>query len=173
MRNFLLFLFIPIIAFSKSVVYKVRFSFLPAGKIEINIDDQKVVVKGKTKPPISWFYHYKLYMFYDLKNATRSYLYEEEGKKKRNYDFQKILQKKPWLPIVVNMLSLGREKAPKNLKIKNIQVVLVKNKKDLLIYNVFGSKNVKKIYFINWKNNDFPEKIVIDTGEATLELEKD
>jgi hypothetical protein len=172
MNLILLLLLLPFLTFTKSVTYKAKFSFLPAGNIEIDIENQTVVVKGETEPPISWFYHYKLYMVYDLKNETKSYLYEEEGRRKRNYNFSKLLRKKPWLPIVVKLLSFGRNQLPERLKIKNLEIVLLKKTKDSITYKVKGSKNVKKITLVNWKENSFPESIVIDTGKTKLVLER-
>jgi len=174
MRNVLfslIFFLVTLPVLSKSITYEVNYGFLTAGRIKIDFEPQKVVVTGKSSGLIGLFYHYKLYMVYNLSNETESFLYEKENSKERKYNFQKILQKKAWLPIVIKLL-LERKEAPKLLKVGTYQIILVKVDGNNYTYKVKGSKRTKVVILKNWKPGEFPKKIEIETTKGTLTLEK-
>ena len=161
-------------AFGKEVKYEVSYGLFPAGVIKIYFQPDRVVVKGKSGGLLGWFYKYRLYMVYDLKNPAESYMEEEENGKHRKYDYQRILKKKAWLPLVVKILLTHRgfsEKAP--LKVGNYEVILQKVEGNDYYFSVNGSKKTKEIKLFGWKNGDFPEKIEIETSSGTLVLKRD
>ncbi len=161
-----------LIGFGKEITYEVSYGWFSAGRITIDFEPQKVVVKGKSGGLIGLFYHYKLYMVYDLKNETHSFMVEKENSKERRYDFQKILQKKAWLPIIVKLLLEGK-KVPKLLKVGNYQIILVKVDGNNYTYEVKGSKHTKAVILKDWEPGKFPREIEIETTKGTLYLRKD
>jgi hypothetical protein len=172
MRKFFIsFLLFPAIIFSQSVVYKVYYGFFPAGKLKIFIQNNQVIVKGKSEGIVSWFYKYKLYMKYDLENPEKSILKEEENGKRRIYDFKRILKKKAWLPLVINIL-LKNSKIQKTLKVGNYTVALKRVKRNNYFFVVTGSKKTKEIILKRWYKNSFPREIVIKTTKGEIRLEK-
>ena len=170
--NFFLFL-LPLLLFAQSVTYKVYFGIFPAGRIEINFSPQKVEVRGKSGGVIGWFYRYKLFMVYDLKNPQRSFLREEENGKRKLYTYADILRKKSWLPLVVNLLSHRPNPQSLNLiKVGNYTVTLERYENGNFYFRVEGSKNTKAIRLLGWKRGDFPQRIEIETAKGTLILIK-
>ncbi len=165
------FLLILSVAFAEGLTYEVYYSFIPAGKIELNIKNFTVVVRGKSGGIIGWFYRYRLYMVYDLKNETESYMREEENGKRRFYDFKLILKKKPWLPVVVKVLlhSEGK-KLPKTFKVGSLEIKLLKRVKNSFVYEVLGSKKVKEV-ILKFGKTRFPEEIDIETKSGKIKLE--
>lgn len=171
MRFFAILFLLPLVIFSKTVVYKVYYGFFPAGRIEIEFNDEKVLVKGHSEGIISWFYHYKLFMEYDLNNPQRSYLVENENGKKKFYNFKRILEKKAWLPLVVNIL-LKKPSLQRVIKVGNYTVILKGIKNGSYHFLVKGSKRTKSITVKGWGKNSFPERIEIDTTKGDIILEK-
>ena len=172
-RLLFFFLFLESIIYSAEVKYEVRYGFFPAGIIKISFSPTKVVVKGKSSGLLSWFYHYKLYMVFDLNRPQKSFLVEDENGKHRVFSYQRIIQKKAWLPLVVNILLKGPN--PENLKFLTLdgyKITLSKKEKDNYYFEIEGSKKIKNIKILNWKHGDFPQKIVIEAKDGTLVLEK-
>jgi hypothetical protein len=170
---FLFLLTLPV-AFAEGLTYKVYYSFIPAGKIELNIKNSTAIVKGKSGSIVGWFYHYRLYMVYNLKNETESFMREEENGKRRFYNFKLILKKKPWLPVMVKVLLRSEgKKLPETLKVGNLEIRLLKRNRNSYTYRVFGSKKVKEV-FLKFGKARFPEEIDIETkrGEIKLELKR-
>ena len=155
---------------SFAVTYKVKFAFFTGGVISINREDGRVFVDGKSTGIVSWFYHYKLHMVYDLKNPERSYMEEDENGKKKFYDFQKILKKKPWLPIVVRILTQSGE-VPEKITVGSLTIVLTKRDNDDWYFTVYGSKNVKEVVLKGWYPGTFPREIVVK-GKKDIKLVK-
>jgi len=164
---FLLLLSFPLFG----ATYKVYYSLLPAGKIEISVKNDKVVVTGKSEGFVSWFYKYKLYMVYDLRNETRSFLKEEEKGKKKEYDFERIMKKKPWLPLVVKLLLQSGE-VPPEIKVGKLTVKLEKVEGTTYAFKVSGSKKVKRVILKGWKPGYYPLQIEIETKDGTIKLVK-
>ena len=160
-----------LIGFGKEITYEVFYGWLSAGRITIDFEPQKVVVKGKSGGLIGLFYHYKLYMVYDLKNETQSFMVEKENSKERRYDFQKILQKKAWLPIVVKLL-LETKNPPQKIAVGTYKVILKEVDNNTYTYRVEGSKRTKKVILRYWKPPKFPEEIEIETTKGNLTLKR-
>jgi hypothetical protein len=166
-------LLLPLVIFAQSVTYKVYFGIFPAGKIEINFSPHRVEVKGKSGGILGWFYRYKLYMVYDLKDPQKSFLKEEENEKRKFYTYSDILKKKSWLPLVVNLLSHPpNPQSLSPLKVGDYTVTLERYEKGNFYFRVSGSKNTKAIRLFGWKRGDFPERIEIETSKGTLVLVK-
>ncbi len=173
MKKLLLAVFLlTLSSFGKEVSYEVFYGWFSAGKIKIEFLPDKVIVKGKSGGFIGIFYHYKLHMVYDFANETASYMVEEEGSKRKNYDFNKILQKKAWLPMVIRLLSEA-ENPPEHLKVGQYTVKLLRKEKSDYLYSVEGSKRVKKILLKGWETGHFPREIEIETTKGNLTLKRE
>ena len=156
---------------TEKVTYEVKFGFIGAGELTIEKKDSTVVVKGKSGGMVGWFYHYKLYMVYNLKNPSSSYMKEVENKKRRYYDFKRILKKKPWLPVVVQLLLSSEGKNPPEvLKVGNLTVRLAERRGNDWLFIVEGSKKVKWVILRGWVPGKFPEEIEISGKDGTLTL---
>jgi hypothetical protein len=171
MRLIFLFLTLPLIIFANSVVYKVYYGFFPAGKIEISFKGNKVLVKGKSEGIISWFYKYRLLMEYDLNNPKNSFLVENENGRKKIYNFKRILKKKPWLPLVVNVL-LKKPSFKEKIEVGEYTLILKKKLNGNYIFFINGSKKTKSIEVFDWFPPRFPQKIKINTTKGNIILEK-
>ena len=168
--RFLLLLF-PLIVFSKSVTYRVYFGFFPAGVIKIFFQNSTVRVEGKSGGFVGLFYKYRFLMVYNLKNPRKSFLKEKENGKRRFFNYQRILKKKSWLPLVVEILTRGNFNS-QSLKVGQYEVKLLSKKGNSYTFRVLGSKKTKTIKMLNWKRGHFPEKIEIETSSGTLKLER-
>jgi len=155
----------------KEVVYDIFYGFFPAGVLKIKFEPDRVVIKGKSSGLVSLFYRYKLYMVYYLDNATGSFLTEDENGKHRRYDYQTILRKKSWLPLVVKILTThGGFSRGKPLSVGNIKVFLTEVKGDDYFFKVVGSKKVEEVKLYGWRKNSFPQRIVIEGKSGSLIL---
>ncbi|RTZ68316.1 MAG: hypothetical protein DSZ30_04390 [Aquificaceae bacterium] len=170
---FLPFLLLPLFVFAKSVTYKVYFGIFSAGKIEINFSPDRVEVTGKSGGVIGWFYRYKLHMVYDFKNPENTFMTEEENGKRKTYNFERILKKKSWLPLVVKLLSkTPNPEVLKTIKVGEYTVTLEKYENNNFFFRVSGSRKTKSVKLFGWKKGDFPERIEIETKAGTLVLIK-
>ena len=168
-----LFLFASLL-FAKEVKYDVSYGLFPAGVIKIYFQPDRVVVKGKSSGFLGWFYRYKLYMVYNLKNPSESFMEENENGKHKRYDYRRILEKKAWLPLVVRiLLTHSGFSADRPLRVGNYEVVLRKVEGDDYYFSVKGSRRTKEIKLFGWRRGDFPERIEIETTSGTLVLERD
>lgn len=169
----LLFLFLVSFLYALQVKYEVYYGFFPAGVIEIDFQNEKVVVKGKSSGILGWFYKYHLYMLFDLKNPNKSFLIEDENGKHRELNYEKILHKKAWLPLVIRILLNGENlNKLKTIKVANYRIILQEKQNNNYTFKIEGSKKVKEIQLLEWRKGQFPKKIVIKTSEGTLTLER-
>jgi len=162
---------ITITGLAREITYEVFYGWFSAGRITIDFEPQKVVIKGKSGGMVGIFYHYKLYMVYNLKNETDSFMVEKENSKERKYNFRKILQKKAWLPIVVKLLLEGKNPPPK-VAVGTYKVKLKEVDNNTYTYRVEGSKRTKKVILRYWKPPQFPEEIEIETTKGSLTLKR-
>ena len=168
-----LFLLLVNSLYALQVKYEVHYGFFPAGIIEIDFQNEQVVVKGKSSGILGWFYKYRLYMVFNLKNPEKSFLIEDENGKHRELNYNKILHKKAWLPLVIKILLSGVDlNKLKTIKVANYRIILQKREENNYTFKVEGSKRVRKIQLLEWKKGFFPKKIVIETSGGTLVLEK-
>jgi len=151
--------------------YELYLSYFPAGKISIEEKNGKVFVKGKSTGLVSWFYRYRLRLIYDLKNPAGTFMEEEENGKRRFYDFDKLMKKKPWLPVVVELLT-QRGEVPEELTVGGLKIVLTKRVGNDWYFAVYGSKNVKEVILKGWKVGEFPKEIVVDGKKEVRLLKK-
>ncbi|NPB04881.1 MAG: DUF3108 domain-containing protein [Aquificae bacterium] len=167
-----IFLLVPLLLWAGRAEYEVYYGWLSAGKIEVDFSPQKAVVRGKSGGLVGLFYRYRLYLVYDFSNETASFMEEQEGQKRKYYDYGKILQKKAWLPIVLKLLR--ETEVPEVLEVGNYRIVLQKEEKDSFVYLVEGSKKVKKVTLKGWRPGYFPREIEIQTdrGSLTLKLKR-
>ncbi len=153
--------------------YEATFSFLPAGKVVIFRQEDKVIVEGKTSGIIGWFYHYKFKFVFNLKES-RGFLYQEENGKKKFYDFKKLMEKKPWLPVLVKILFSSRSRETnKPLKVGKLKIIPVKVNPQEALFLVEGSKKVKEVILKGWKKPSLPEEIEIKTSAGWLVFKKE
>ncbi|GEM_PF-1779464 len=153
--------------------YEATFSFLPAGKVVIFRQEDKVIVEGKTSGIIGWFYHYKFKSVFNLKES-RGFLYQEENGKKKFYDFKKLMEKKPWLPVLVKILFSSRSiETNKPLKVGKLKIIPVKVNPQEALFLVEGSKKVKEVILKGWKKPNLPEEIEIKTSAGWLVFKKE
>lgn len=153
--------------------YEATFSFLPAGKVVIFRQGDKVIVEGKTSGIIGWFYHYKFKFVFNLKES-RGFLYQEENGKKKFYDFKKLMEKKPWLPVLVKILFSSRSiETNKPLKVGKLKIIPVKVNPQEALFLVEGSKKVKEVILKGWKKPNLPEEIEIKTSAGWLVFKKE
>ncbi len=159
---------------SKEVHYEVYYGLFPAGEIKIDFAPQKVVVKGKSGGLLGLFYKYRLYLVYDLKNPSSSFMVEKENGKERRFNYQKLLKKKAWLPMVIKLLlHRGDIKKGKVLKVGEYRVVPKEVIGNDYYFLVEGSKRTKAISLKGWKSNRFPERIEIETSSGTIILQRE
>ncbi len=162
-KLFLVFLLYLSIALGDEAVYKAYYGFIPIGTVEFKWNDKKIKVEGKVYPYLRFIYDYNF--LFEVKDND-FFLYEKENKKIRKYTKEKILEKKPWLPLIVKFLKT--KKADEKGKIYPYK--LKKEGNTYIIYPL-KSKKVKKIVLIFDKDDKFPKKIKI-YGKYFIKLER-
>jgi len=164
-------LFLSLTSLAEEVKYEVYYGLFPAGEIGINFQPQKVVVRGQSGGILGLFYRYRLYLVYDLVNPRSSFMVEEENGKRRRFDYRKILEKKPWLPMVIKLL-LHRTRIKKDhpLKVGPYRVIPTGVNGSDYYFLVEGSKRTKAIALKGWGEDSFPERIEVETSSGTIIL---
>ncbi|WP_457641664.1 hypothetical protein [Persephonella sp.] len=162
-KKILLVFFLHIsLSFGEKAIYKTYVGSIPVGEIQIVIEKNKVKAFGNTHPYISWLYNYT---FRFEVNGSNYILYEKENKKEKVYKNEKIYEKKPWLPLIIDFIRYGKK--PKN----SIYPFKIEKKENIYIIYPFKSKSVKKIILKTGSDNNFPEVIDID-GRYHIILKK-
>ncbi len=149
-------------SFGKTAIYRAYFGFIPVGEIKFIWDNDTILVKGNVYSYLKSFYNYD----FEFRAADNDFfLYEHENRKVRVYKGEKLYQKKPWLPLIVNFLKTGKED-----KNSVYPYRLKKEGKNFIIYPL-KSKKVKKIVLKMEENSRFPVSIRI-YGKHYIKLEK-
>ncbi|WP_457623385.1 hypothetical protein [Persephonella sp.] len=151
-KKILIVLLIPFCVFSEEVLYKTYLGSIPVGEIKITIEKNRVVAEGSTYHYISWLYNYN---FRFIKEDNNYLLYEKENKKEKIYKKDKIFEKKPWLPLIVEYILYGKNSS------SDIYPIKIEKKGNTYIIFPLKSKRVKKITMSIDKSR-FPLMIDID-----------
>ncbi len=170
---FFLFFILSNKAFSDEIVrYKANFFSIPAGYVEITLKNNgDVYAEGKTGGLISLIYQY---YFRFKKVGDQFYLQEDEKGKIKNYSTDEILQKKPWIPILIQIVTTKNFIVGSYIDIgKGISLKLTENiENKILFFRVKGSSNVKEI--IVWYDKEaFPKFIRILTKETSMDFDRE
>ncbi|AAC07489.1 hypothetical protein [Aquifex aeolicus] len=155
MKKLLILLTFVSFVFSKTFYYDVYVFFFRVGEIKIQIDKEKSYAEGKTLESMKWLYSYD-FRFYEEKGDMK--LYEREKEKVRVFGKDKIYEKKPWIPLLVDYLKTG--------KVKENNLFKVKKEGNKFIVIPLKSKRVKKIIL---KDGKVPKEIVIH-GKVKIKL---
>jgi len=147
MKKVLILLIFISFVFSKTFHYDVYVFFFRVGEIKIQIDKDKSYAEGRTLKSMRWLYSYD-FKFYENRGEMK--LYEREKGKVRIFGKEKIYEKKPWIPLLVEYLKTG--------KVSGNDLFKVKKEANNLIVIPLKSKRVKKIVI---KGKEIPKEVVI------------
>ncbi len=145
----------------EEIIYKTYLGSIPVGEIKIIVSNDEVTAEGSTYPYISWLYSYNFRFYMNRENIT---LYERENKKEKVFKKDKIYEKKPWLPLIIEYILYGKNSN------SDLYPIKVEKKKDKYFIYPLKSKKVKKIVMYIDKSR-FPSKIDID-GKYHIILER-
>ncbi len=164
MRKLIFILIVYIsVAFGDEALYKVYYGFIPIGTVEFKWKKDEIKVEGKVYPYLRFIYDYN-FVFEAKDNDF--FLYEKENNKIRKYTKEKILKKKPWLPLIVKFLRTRKA----DERGKTYPYRLEKKGNTYIIYPL-KSKKVKKIVLVFGKDERFPKEIKI-YGKYFIKLER-
>jgi len=155
MKKLLLIFLLITFSFSKTFYYDVYVLFFRVGEIKIQIEKNKSYAEGKTLKSMSWLYSYN-FKFYEEKGDMK--LYENEKGRVKVFGKEKIYEKKPWIPLLVEYLKSG--------KIVENNIFKVKREENNLVVIPLKSKRVKKILI---KDGKIPREIII-YGRVKIKL---
>ncbi|WP_457644380.1 hypothetical protein [Persephonella sp.] len=149
------------VVLADEVIYRTFLGSIPVGEVKISVKEESVTAEGSTYPYISWLYSYNFKFVMDKDNF---YLYEKENEKEKIFDKEKIYEKKPWLPLVVEYIMFGKNTS------SDLYPIKIEKKDNIYVIYPLKSKRVKKIV-MHIDESRFPLKIDID-GKYHIVLER-
>ncbi|GAB6065389.1 hypothetical protein JCM9492_04810 [Aquifex pyrophilus] len=154
MRLLLLLLLISF-TFPLTATYEVYLFFFKVGEIKVHVEKDKALAEGKTYETWRWLYDYNFKFIQRGKEIT---LYEREGRKEKVLKGEKVYEKKPWIPLIVEYLRDG--------KVRKSELFKVKEEKGRLVVIPLKSKRVKRVILYG---KGVPKEILIE-GKVSLNL---
>ena len=146
MRVLLIFLLISL-SFSKTITYDVYVLFFKVGEIKIKLNKNYAYAEGRTVNGWELIYSYN---FKFIQEGKKLELYEKEKGKERIYKGKKVIEKKPWIPLIVEYLQRG--------KVEKTQDYRIVEKENRIEIYPKKSKRLKKVYIYGSR---IPERIEI------------